>query len=121
MWRTQFGNRTLEGLKAVVFAKALLSLLNETFAEELDGYESSIEYFDNLSIQGDKGAESAVGRVKSHYTLINGPRLFASVSVLLAKKSDCWNIKLYGSNRSKAEKLLTEDRRVDTDVVKVCD
>jgi len=49
MWRTQYGNRTLEGSEAIVFAEALLSLLDWAVAEELDFYDLGIESFDNLT------------------------------------------------------------------------
>jgi hypothetical protein len=49
MWRTQYGNRTLEGAEAVVFAEALSSLLDEAISEELDDYELGVECFDNLT------------------------------------------------------------------------
>jgi len=39
MRRTQHGNRTLEGAEAIVFAEALLSLLDWAVAEELDFYD----------------------------------------------------------------------------------
>jgi len=49
MWRTQYGDRTLEGAEAVVFAEALSSLLDSAIAEELDYYEFGIECFDTLT------------------------------------------------------------------------
>jgi len=49
MWRTQYGDRILEGAEAEVFAEALSSLLDSAVAEELDYYEFGIECFDNLT------------------------------------------------------------------------
>jgi hypothetical protein len=49
MWRTQFGDRTLEGTEAVLFAKALSSMLDEATSGTLDDYEIGIECFDNLT------------------------------------------------------------------------
>ncbi len=49
MWRTQYGDRALEGAEAKVFAEALLSLLDEAVMGTLDDYELGIEVFDNLT------------------------------------------------------------------------
>jgi hypothetical protein len=49
MWRTQYGDRALEGAEAVVFAEALSSLLNRATAGTLDDYDFGIEVFDNLT------------------------------------------------------------------------
>jgi len=39
MWRTQYGERTLEGAEAKVFAEALLNLLDEVTLCDFDDYE----------------------------------------------------------------------------------
>jgi hypothetical protein len=50
MWRTQYGERTLEGAEAVVFAESLLSLLDEAVQDQLDDdYQLGIACFDNLT------------------------------------------------------------------------
>ena len=49
MWRTQYGERTLEGAEAKVFAEALLNLLDEVTLCDFDDYELGIECFDNLT------------------------------------------------------------------------
>jgi hypothetical protein len=49
MWRTQYGDRILEGTEAVLFAEALSSLLDEATSGTVDDYEVGIECFDNLT------------------------------------------------------------------------
>jgi len=49
MWRTQFGDRTLEGAEAILFAEALSYLLDEAISGTLEEYEFGIECFDNLT------------------------------------------------------------------------
>jgi hypothetical protein len=49
MWRTECGERILEGAEAKIFAETLLSLLDFTVADELDLYDLGIESFDNLT------------------------------------------------------------------------
>jgi hypothetical protein len=49
MWRTQYGDRTLEGAEAVLFAETLSSLLDEATSGTVDDYEIGIECFDNLT------------------------------------------------------------------------
>ncbi len=49
MWRTECGDRTLEGAEAILFTKALSSLLNEAMMGTLDYYKFYIESFDNLT------------------------------------------------------------------------
>ena len=49
MWRTECGERILEGAEAVVFAETLSSLLDEAILETLDDYELGVECFDNLT------------------------------------------------------------------------
>jgi len=49
MWRTQYGDRILEGTEAKVFAEALLNLLDEVTLCDFDDYELGIECFDSLT------------------------------------------------------------------------
>jgi len=49
MWRTNYGERILEGAEAIVFAKTLSSLLDEALMGTLDDYELGILCFDNLT------------------------------------------------------------------------
>ncbi len=49
MWRTGYGERTLQGAEAVVFAEALLSLLDEAVQDQFDDYQLGINCFDNLT------------------------------------------------------------------------
>jgi hypothetical protein len=49
MWRTECGERILEGAEAILFAEALSSLLDEAILGHFDFYEFGIECFDNLT------------------------------------------------------------------------
>jgi hypothetical protein len=49
MWRTECGDRSLEGAEAILFAKTLSSLLNEATMGTLEDYIFYIESFDNLT------------------------------------------------------------------------
>lgn len=49
MWRTECGDRILDGAEAILFAKALSSLLNEATMGTLEDYEFNIENFNNLT------------------------------------------------------------------------
>jgi len=49
MWRTECGERIIEGAEAIVFAEALSSLLDEAIMGTLDDYDLGIECFDNLT------------------------------------------------------------------------
>ena len=49
VWRTECGDRILDGAEAILFAKALSSLLNEAMMGTLDDYKFYIESFDNLT------------------------------------------------------------------------
>ena len=62
MWRTLYGERTLEGAEAVLFAEALSSLLDETIAEELDLYDLGVECFDNLTFGQKISVLSIIGK-----------------------------------------------------------
>jgi len=59
MWRTQIGDRILDGAEAVLFAKALSSLLNEAMMGTLEDYKFNIESFDNLTL-GQRISVSAI-------------------------------------------------------------
>ena len=50
MWRIQIGDRMLDNAEAVLFAKALSSLLSEAIMGTLEIYEFNIESFNNLTI-----------------------------------------------------------------------
>ena len=49
MWRTECGERILEGAEAVVFAETLSSLLDEAILSKFEDYESGVVCFDNLT------------------------------------------------------------------------
>jgi hypothetical protein len=49
MWRTECGERTLEGSEARVFAEALATLLDYALTDQFDDYESGVACFDNLT------------------------------------------------------------------------
>jgi hypothetical protein len=49
MWRTEYGERILEGAEAKLFAETLLSLLDELLLDEFDEYPLGIRVFDNLT------------------------------------------------------------------------
>jgi hypothetical protein len=49
MWRTSYGERTLRGAEARLFAEALLSLLDEAQSDQLYDYELGLRCFDSLS------------------------------------------------------------------------
>ena len=49
MWRSECGDRILDGAEAILFAKALSSLLNEAMMGTLEDYKFYIESFDNLT------------------------------------------------------------------------
>ncbi len=51
MWRTQYGDRILEGAEAKVFAEALLNLLDEVTLCDFDDYELGIKCFDSLTYE----------------------------------------------------------------------
>ena len=61
MWRTECGERILEGAEAVVFAEALSSLLDEAIMGTLDDYEIGIECFDNLTFGQRVSVLSTIG------------------------------------------------------------
>ena len=49
MWRTQCGERILEGAEARVFAESLSSLLDNAIVDQFEDYESDVVGFDNLT------------------------------------------------------------------------
>jgi hypothetical protein len=49
MWRTPYGDRTLGGAEAIVFAESLLNLLAEVILCDFDDYELGIKCFDTLT------------------------------------------------------------------------
>jgi len=49
MWRTECGERILEGAEAVVFAEALSTLLDYAIVDQFEDYESDVACFDNLT------------------------------------------------------------------------
>ena len=49
MWRTQYGNRVLQGREAALFAESLLSLLDEYLIDQYEEYPVGIKAFDNLT------------------------------------------------------------------------
>ena len=49
MWRTECGDRILEGAEAVVFAETLLSLLDDAIMCQFEDYELAVDCFDNLT------------------------------------------------------------------------
>jgi hypothetical protein len=49
MWHTSHGGRTLCGAEARLFAKALLSLLDEAHTDQLYDYDLDLPCFDNLT------------------------------------------------------------------------
>ena len=51
MWRTEYGDRILEGAGAKVFAEALLNLLDEVTLCDFDDYELGIKCFDSLTYE----------------------------------------------------------------------
>ena len=84
----------------------------------LDGVKDAA--LDNLSVQGDTGAESALRFINTQDTLVTGARLLTPASVFLAVEgTNCSNIKLDGGDFSKAAKTLTVDRGATAETVKV--
>ena len=50
MWRTELGERILEGAEAMVFAETLSRLLDEAILGQLDDYELGVACFDGLTV-----------------------------------------------------------------------
>ncbi|MFC1634882.1 hypothetical protein ACFL5Z_08570 [Planctomycetota bacterium] len=61
MWRTERGDRTLEGAEAKLFAETLLSLLDWAVSRRLDYYESGVESFDSLTFGQRISALAVIG------------------------------------------------------------
>lgn len=61
MWRTQCGERTLEGAEARVFAEALSSLLDYAITDQFEDYESDVACFDDLTYGQKIAVLSTVG------------------------------------------------------------
>ena len=49
MWRTECGERTLEGAEARIFAETLSSLLDYAITDQFEDYESGVACFDDLT------------------------------------------------------------------------
>ena len=49
MWRTECGERILEGAEAILFAEALSTLLDNAIMDQFEDYESDVACFDNLT------------------------------------------------------------------------
>ena len=49
MWRTECGDRILEGVEAVVFAEALWDLIEEANLSQPDDYHLGVNAFDVLT------------------------------------------------------------------------
>ncbi|HXE42999.1 MAG TPA: hypothetical protein VN516_08235, partial [Candidatus Baltobacteraceae bacterium] len=76
----------------------------------------------NLSIQGDKGAESALRFVNTQDALVTGARLLTPAKVFLAVEgTNGMNIKLDGGDISKADKVVVADKGAALEVVNVRD
>lgn len=62
MWRTLYGERTLEGADAVLLAEALSSLLDVAIEEEFEIYDLGVECFDNLTFGRKISVLSIIGK-----------------------------------------------------------
>ena len=61
MWRTECGERTLEGAEARAFAEALATLLDYALTDQFDDYESGVACFDDLTYGQKIAALATVG------------------------------------------------------------
>jgi hypothetical protein len=99
------------GVKGLTLQNVRLDTLNPDLrpAVVLDGVkDASVQ---NLTVQGDPGAESALRLVNTQDALITGARLLTPAPVFLAiEGSQSQNIKLDGGDFSKAAKPLTLSR-----------
>jgi hypothetical protein len=76
----------------------------------------------NLSVQGNLKAESALRFVNTQDTLLTGVRLLTPAPVFLAVEgAECKNIKVDGGDLSKSDKVLTAGRGAAIDSVKLHD
>ena len=62
MWHTASGKRVLHGAEARLFAEALLSLLDEAHADQLDDYDLGLSCFDNLTYGQKVFVLAAIGK-----------------------------------------------------------
>jgi len=86
----------------------------------LDGVRDAA--INNLAIEGNKAAESALRFINTQDALVTGARLLTPASVFLAVEgTNNANIKVTGSDLSKAEKILTRDKNVKRKAVTVED
>jgi len=84
----------------------------------LDGVSDAA--IDNLSVQGNDGAESALRFIDTRDTLVTGARLLSSAPVFLAVEgAKSSNIKIDGGDFSKAGKALKIDRDAADDAAKI--
>lgn len=83
----------------------------------LDGVSDAA--IDNLSVQGDKGAESALRFINTQDALVTGARLLTPASVFLAVEgAGSSNIKVDGGDFSKAAQPLTVSRDAKPEMVR---
>jgi len=61
MWWTTYGERTLEGAEAVLFAETLLNMLDEIRRSPFDSYYTGVEIFDRLTLGQKISVLSIVG------------------------------------------------------------
>ena len=84
----------------------------------LDGVTDAA--IDNLSVQGNDGAESALRFINTQDTLVTGARLLTSAPIFLAVEgAKSSNIKIDGGDFSKAGKALKIDHDALDDAAKV--
>jgi polygalacturonase len=84
----------------------------------LDGVTDAA--IDNLSVQGNNGAESALRFINTQDALVTGARLLTSASVFLAVEgARSASIKIDGGDFSKAGKALKLDRDANEQAVKI--
>ena len=84
----------------------------------LDGVKDAA--LDNLSVQGDTGAESALRFINTQDTLLTGARLLTPAAVFLAVEGAASrNLKLEGGEFSKAARVLTVEKGAAPEAVKV--
>lgn len=61
MWQTTYGERTLEGAEAVLFAETLLNMLDGIKRSPFDSYYTGVEIFDRLTLGQKISVLSIVG------------------------------------------------------------
>ena len=73
-----------------------------------------------MSIEGNKGSESALRFINSMDVLLSGVRLTSPAKIFLQTEgTENSNIKINGGDLSKAEKILSFSRGADSNMVKV--